>query len=97
VKWVLAPVEWAVGICEVAKGARVQERLPVGEHIHLNGLDRVRFPVNHAPDSLCRVAAEDRFAAVEVDCRENLLNPNGLTFDIKNLVDQFLTVLCVFR
>ena len=72
-----------LGIC--VRGFRNQKGLPVGEHVHLNRLDRFRFPVHHAPNSFGCVAAEHRFAAMEADRRGNLLNPYRLTLDIKDL------------
>ena len=49
--------------------------------------------MNHAPNSLGCVSAEHWFAAMEADCRRNLLNPYGLALDIKDLADQFLPAL----
>jgi hypothetical protein len=75
------------------EGFKDQEGLPIGEYVHLNRLDRFRFPMNHAPNSLGCVAAEHWFAAMEADRRRNLLNPHGLALDIKDLGKQFLTAL----
>lgn len=75
------------------EGFQNKKELPVGEHVHLNRLDWLRFPVHHAPNSLGRVAAEYRLTAVEADRRGNLFNSHGLAVDIEDLADEFLTAL----
>ena len=65
-------------------------KLSIGKDIHLNGLDRRGFPVHHAPNLFCGVAAEQRFAAVETDGGRNLLNPYRFAVDVEDLADQFL-------
>lgn len=49
--------------------------------------------MDHAPNSLGRIAAEHWFAAMEADRCGNLFNLYGLAFDIKDFADQFLTAL----
>src|SRR5574337_1432626 len=67
--------------------------LPVGEHVHLNGFDRLSLPVHHATNSFRGVSTEHRFAAVSTDGCGNLLNPHEPAINIKNLAHKFLTAL----
>lgn len=74
-------------------GGSWEKELPVGKHIHLNRLDRLRLTVNHTPNSFGRVATECRLAAMKTDGGGNLLNPHGLAVNVKDSAGQFLTTL----
>jgi hypothetical protein len=75
------------------EGFQNKKELPIGEHVHLNRLDGLRFPMYDAPNSLGRVVAEHRFTTVEAHRRRNLFNSHGLAVDIEDFADEFLTAL----
>ncbi len=77
----------------VLVGGVFQSGLAVGEYVHLNGLDRLGFAMNHAPNAFGGLSAEYWFAAVEADSSWDLLNSGGSAIDIKHLAHQFLTAL----
>ncbi len=51
--------------------------------------------MDHATNPLSGVSAEHWFAAMGADSSGNLFHPYGLAVDVENLVDQFLTTLCL--
>lgn len=65
-----------------------QRGLAVGECVHLNGLDRLGFAMNHAPNAFGGLSAEYRFSAVTTNSRGYLFHPHGFAVDLEHLTHE---------
>jgi hypothetical protein len=63
------------------------------EHIHLDGLHRLCFPVYHAAHSFCRFPAENGLTAIRTDSRRNCFDTHWFAIDVKDFTDEFLPCL----